>query len=131
MIQILPIPRILVDHITFNIVVIHIIIFCFSTIVLKMIQIREEAYGNAIQRFERDYVWYTGPEQPTQFWPWRIYRYPKRYAVGNVADKDGCSKDYNICKDFAHGIFHGGCHHGYTYGGELMIGKLYQFDFYI
>ena len=102
-----------------------------DAIVLKIIQIREEAYGNASQRFVRDYVQYTAPEQPTQFWPWRIYRYPKGYAVGIAADEDRCSEGNNKFKDLAHGIFHGGCHHGHTCGGKLMIGKLFQFYFYI
>ena len=97
--------------------------FSCSAIVLQLIQKREDIHRNAEFRRDADYVPYNGSEQPTQFWPWRIYRYPKKYSVGNLVDRDRCNKEYNKCKDFAQGVFLGGCHHGYTYGEELMIGK--------
>ena len=95
-----------------------------SDITLKLIDIRQNTFLNARQRFSDDYVDHDGTEEPTQCYPaFNIFRYPKKYEINNRSDTDRCEKNYPQGSDFANGVFSigCGCAVGITYGWELML----------
>ena len=97
-----------------------------ANIVLKLISIRRDTFDNAAERTQEDYIAWENPEEEhaTQFYPnWRLWRYPKKYLVGNTPDCDFCVKDFNKHRDFSFGIFSAGCACplNITYGFEIML----------
>jgi hypothetical protein len=97
-----------------------------SSIVFKLIQIRNDTFLKAAVRSPDDYVDWESPnkEHPTQYYPnWPIFRYPKKYVVRNITDCDFCTKNFNDHMDFSYGVFSVGCacKLNVTYGYELML----------
>ena len=97
-----------------------------SEIVLKLLEIRQKTFENAIERNPEDYVPWRGGEHPTMCYPsLKLFRYPKRVKISAKKDTDACDKKFQSHSDFTAGIFTVGCACPYntTLGFELMIEK--------
>ena len=99
-----------------------------SLTVLALLEIRNQTFRKAPQRYQEDYIKYeeseTYMDDPTQFYPMHeLQTYPKNYNVNKKVDSDFCEKNFPQHHHFADGIFSISCccEVSITYGFEIMM----------
>ena len=96
-------------------------------ILLKIVHIRRYIFMNSAERFSSDYSNFpVGEENPLMFYPnWPIFRYPKKYQVGNSVEEDLCEKRFRGHKDFSCGFLSVGCFcsRNITHGFEMLLNR--------